>query len=263
MTQYSLREEWSVLYNKFKGPDWPSCPPEEEFHLLPEWVQQELITMFGYIPIVDNIKDNIKRFVCNGLKPITVLYTDETDGGGTGFGQDYIPALKRKYPDKKFSRTVEWCSGPGFIGFSLLSHKLCDTLCLTDLYDPAIELAKTTAINNDCAEQVTTYLLKDLSLLPSHEQFDLVVSNPPHFNNKVSRLVNTNRICSDINWEAHKNFFNNIKSHLAPDGIILLQENYEGSTPDSFKPFIEDAGLQITDCFNSVGTFYFLEIKSK
>jgi hypothetical protein len=254
-------QEWSVFYNICKGSDWPECPPEEDFHLLPDWVQKELTTIFGLSPIVDNTK----KFVCDGVNPITVFYTDDLDGGGTQFGQDYIPTIKRKYPNRKFSKIFEWCSGPGFIGFSLLSHNLCSALCLTDLYNPAIELADATVADpdNNCKDRVTTYLLKDLSLLPKHEIFDLVVSNPPHFPKKVSRLVNTNRITSDINWESHKNFFNNIKSHLAPDGIILLQENSQGSTPDSFKTFIEEAGLQITDCFNSVDTFYFLEIKSK
>ena len=261
MTQEDLQQDWTVLYNTFKGPDWPDCPPEEDFHLLPDWVQKELTTVFGYSPTVDSIK----KFVCDGASPITVFYTDEVDGGGSGFGQDYIPTIKRKYPDRKFSKVFEWCSGPGFIGFSLLAQDLCESLCLTDLYNPAIELADATATNpdNKCADRVTTYLLKDLSLLPSHEMFDLVVANPPHFGEKISKLVNTNRICSDINWEAHRNFFNNIKSHLTPDGIILLQENYQGSTVDSFKLFIEEAGLEITDCFNSVGTFYFLEIKLK
>jgi hypothetical protein len=257
----SDHQDWSILYNIFKGPDWPDCPPEEDFYLLPEWIQQELTSVFGYAPIVDNTK----KFLCDGDLPITVFYTDDLDGGGTTFGQDYIPKIKIKYPDKKFSKIFEWCSGPGFIGFSLLSHGVCDKLCLNDLYNPAIELVDRT-INyqdNNCSNLVSAYLLKDINLLPAYEMFDLVVSNPPHFVKNISRIGNTNRLCSDIKWESHKNFFNNIKSHLMPDGIILLQENYQGSTPDDFKSFIDDAGLQITDCFDSVGTYYFLEIKLK
>lgn len=261
MIQNILNENWEDHYNRLKGPDWPSCPPEEDFNLLPDWVQQELIIVFGYDPPVDNIK----KFICNGTNPITVFYTDATDGGGTQFGQDYVPTIKRTYPDRKFSKAFEWCSGPGFIGFTLLSHDLCNFLCLNDIYDPALELANTTKMHpdNNCADRVSIYLLKDLSLLPGAEQFDLVVSNPPHFSKKVSSWANGNRICSDINWEAHKNFFSNITSHLTPDGIILLQENYQGSTPDDFKEMIDNAGLQITNCIDSGKHFYFLEIQSK
>jgi len=43
------------------------------------------------------------------------------DGGGSTFGQDFIPVLRaRGMP--KVQRTFEWCSGPGFIGFSLLGR---------------------------------------------------------------------------------------------------------------------------------------------
>ena len=260
MISNNLHQEWEVLYNTFKGPSWPDCPNAEDFHLLPEWVQKELILDFGYSPPTDDVK----KFICNGPDPITVFYTLDTDGGGSSFGQDYIPTIKKKYLNKKFSKAFEWCGGPGFIGYSLLSHKLCNSLCLNDIYDPAIELANYTKMwaDNNCTNRVSTYLLKDLELLPKHEMFDLVVSNPPHFKQKVSRLTNTNRLCCDINWESHKNFFSNIKSHLLPGGVILLQENYKGSSPDDFKDFIEKAGLQITDCFDSIETFYFLEIKS-
>ena len=225
-------------------------------------IEEKLDQLINAIAIV---KNSTKKFSCNGKLPITVFYTDDTEGGGQHFGQDFISKIKIKYPNRKFSKVFEWCSGPGFIGFSLLSHGICDKLCLTDLHNPALELLDQT-INyqeNNCSDLVSTYLLKDMGLLPAHEMFDLVVSNPPHYNKNVSQLENANRICSDINWQSHKNFFNNIKSHLMPNGIILLQENYKGSTPDSFKSFIDNSGLQITDCFNSVESKYFLEIKLK
>ena len=172
------------------------------------------------------VEDNTKKFFCYGELPITVFYTDDTEGGGQHFGQDFISKIKIKYPNKKFSKVFEWCSGPGFIGFSLLSHGICDKLCLTDLHNPSVELLDQT-INyqeNNCSDLVSAYLLKDISLLPAYEMFDLVVANPPHYSKNISQLRNANRICSDINWKSHKNFFNNIKSHLMPNGIILLQD---------------------------------------
>ena len=157
----SLLPDWEDLYNFFKGPDWPSCPPEKDFHLLPDWVQAELIH-FGYSPIDGQKTIEIEEFVCQGNNPITVFFTMDTNGGGSFFGQDYIPTIQRKYPGRKFPKVFEWCSGPGFIGFSILSHGLCDRLCLNDLYNPALELVELTVQHpeNNCADLVSSYLLK-------------------------------------------------------------------------------------------------------
>jgi hypothetical protein len=259
----SLHAQWREIYDFFKGPNWPDCPPEEDFSLLPDWVQKELLD-FGYNPIVGSHPNEVKKFICQGIKPITVFYTGDTDGGGSSFGQDYIPTIQLKYPGRKFPKVFEWCSGPGFIGFSILSNGLCDRLCLNDLHNPALELVDMTIQHpeNNCVDSVSSYLLKDISLLPAHEMFDLVVSNPPHYVENVCRIVNSNRLSTDIDWKSHKNFFSNIKPHLNPDGIILLQESIQGSSAEDFAPFIKDAGLQITDCFaNSKLGIYYLEIR--
>jgi methylase of polypeptide subunit release factors len=195
-----------------------------------------------------------------------VFYTNELDGGGTSFGQDYISVIKNHYPNRKFPKIFEWCSGPGFIGFSLLSHEICDRVCFTDLYNPALEAIDATVQykNNQCVQSISTYLMKDLSLLPNHEIFDMVVANPPHFNTSIFAEKNTNRLCIDAEWKAHKNFFKNIKSHLHKNSVVLLQENSEGSTVTDFSHMILEAGLEITDTFNSkIRPYYYIEIKPK
>ena len=58
---------------------------------------------------------------------VRVSYKRHLDGGGSTFGQDFVPLLqKRGMP--KVHRAFEWCAGPGFIGFSLLAHGLRHTL---------------------------------------------------------------------------------------------------------------------------------------
>lgn len=219
----------------------------------------------------------LEVFQTTGPKPIKVFYAKEQDGGGTVFGWEYVEVIKNKYPKKCFKRCYEWCSGPGFIGYSILSHGLCQSLCLSDLYDPSVTSAENTSTHpeNNCRNDVSIYLLKDIALLPASEKFDLVVSNPPHFGATDYRFYNDeyqmNRICTDQDWKAHKNFFKHIKSHLLPEGVILLQENMVGSTVETFKPFIEEAGLVITDTFKSKKFFgiepileiYYIEIKSR
>jgi tRNA1(Val) A37 N6-methylase TrmN6 len=207
------------------------------------------------------------RFITTGDHKIEVFYKMELDGGGTTFGQDYLPVLADCYPGRVFNRAYEWCSGPGFIGFSLLSHGVCRTLCLNDLYDPSITAAEMTIdyeINN-CRELVTAYLCKDVGLIPKHEQFDLVVANPPHFNDITMNDYTGIRISKDINWAAHRNFFNNIKNYLTGDGIILLQEHIHGAKIEDLKDMIEQNGLKITNSFSRENVketgIYYIEIQ--
>lgn len=212
-------------------------------------------------------RNDYLKFTTTGDHSIEVFYKIELDGGGTTFGQDYLPVLKDRYPGRVFNRAYEWCSGPGFIGFSLLSHGICRTLCLSDLYDPSITAAEVT-INfepNQCQDLVTAYLCKDLGLIPEYEQFDLVVANPPHFNDVTMNDYTGIRISKDINWTAHRNFFNNIKRHLTKDGIILLQEHIHGATVDDLADMISSNGLKITGNFRRPNVnetaMYYIEIQ--
>jgi methylase of polypeptide subunit release factors len=199
---------------------------------------------------------DIKRFRTGGPRNLVVYYTQEMDGGGTWFGQEYVPVIQQRYPGRVFERAYEWCSGPGFIGYALLDHGICKSICFSDIYDPAVEMARWTSRLpiNACESQVTAYLFRDLALMPVTEQFDLVVANPPHNPSgdaETLTIVDNTRIEQDPDWAGHQNFFCNIKQHLSPDGIILLQENAVGSSAEQFKPWIESAGLRITDVFAS------------
>jgi len=41
---------WSEFYNQIRDPSWPDCPSEDQFKNLPEHIQQECQTVFGYTP---------------------------------------------------------------------------------------------------------------------------------------------------------------------------------------------------------------------
>jgi tRNA1(Val) A37 N6-methylase TrmN6 len=49
-----------------------------------------------------------------------------------------------------------------------------------DLYDIGLKDIIITAAVNNMKDKVTTYLCDEVSKLPKHEKFDLVVANPPH-----------------------------------------------------------------------------------
>jgi methylase of polypeptide subunit release factors len=194
------------------------------------------------------------EYITTGPHGIAVSYDSWMDGGGTWFGLDYITVIQQQYPGRLFTKCYEWCSGPGFIGFNLLDHGLCTNLCLSDIYDPAVQRIHQTIANplNNCQNRVTAYTAESVSLLPKYEQFDLVVANPPHFL-ECPGNDNIQRIKVDVNWQAHRDFFVNIKQHLLPDGVILLQENQAGSLnrEQDFAVDIAAAGLKITSVFNS------------
>lgn len=210
----------------------------------------------------------------NGQRGITVFYDSWMDGGGTWFGADYVDVIRHHYPGQTFSRCHEWCSGPGFIGFELLDHGICSSLCLLDIYAPAIVRAQETAAYppNQCQDLVAAYSASSVAALPLTEQFDLVVANPPHFL-ECPGDDTIQRIKVDANWAAHRDFFYNIKHHLTPDGVVLLQENQAGSLhrEQDFAADIESAGLKITKVFDSSRYYtpndhtqiYYIELRHK
>ena len=211
------------------------------------------------------------EFITSGQSKLSVFYHSWMDGGGTWFGQEYVDIIRDRYPGRVFERCYEWCSGPGYIGFNILDHGLCGSLCVSDVYQPAIQAVHET-IKNNKLHNVSAYATGTVGQLPENEKFDLVVANPPHFLTCPGD-ENYQRIAVDQNWTAHQEFFENIGQHLLPNGIILLQENQSGSMnrEQDFEPFIDAAGLQITAVIDSPKYYtpdhhtriYYIEIRSK
>ncbi len=170
---------------------------------------------------------------------VRVHFKEHLDGGGTSFGQNIISFLaSRQMPRQQ--RVFEWCAGPGFIGFSLLAHGLAETLCLADVNPEAVEACQRTITENGLAERVSAYHSDNLKDIPDTEKWDLVVSNPPHFDDRFGDLRG-----QDDDWHLHRDFFTAVGRFLKPGGVIVLQENNRGSTAEMFRPMIEASGLKI------------------
>ncbi len=171
---------------------------------------------------------------------IRVHYKRHLDGGGTGFGQDFIPFLRGRGMPKQ-ARAFEWCAGPAFIGFSMLGHGLCETLCLADINPQAVAACRRTIEDNALGARVSLYQSNGLNDIPPSERWDLVVSNPPHFVDAYAGELRTH----DPGWSIHRDFFSKIGAFLKPNGVVVLQENNAGSTAETFRDMIEQAGLSI------------------
>jgi len=190
----------------------------------------------------DHVKPLLRRMRPYGevaYAGLRVSTKPHLDGGGSTFGQDFIPLLRRRGMPKA-ARAFEWCAGPGFIGFSLLAHGLCETLCLADVNPEAVAACRRTVARNGLGK-VSVYLSDNLEDIPPSEQWDLVVSNPPHF---VDSGIGQLRY-HDPDWRVHRGFFGKIAQHLKPGGVVVLQENNAGSTPATFAPMIAQAGLRV------------------
>lgn len=221
------------------------------------------------------------------VNDLDIFYTNETNGGGNGLGVDYFNVVNELYPDRIFEHALEWCSGPGFIGYAMLATGICRKLSLNDLYQPALDMAEITKVKNTkYTGAVSIYQGSSISVIPETEKFDLVLANPPHFPSRQAacnglnlsidfRTPHVEELLVDTNWNAHTDFYNNIKKRLTDDGVILIQENQVGSINRSkdFKHIIENAGLKIIKEFSSLEHYfpqpgsgmqiYYIEVKHR
>lgn len=178
---------------------------------------------------------------------LSVSYTEDLNGGGLGFGQDFVPVVKNILG--KVPRICEFGAGPGFIGFSLLAHGLCESLCLIDINPEAIKICQKTINENKLEDKVSVYLSDGLKNIPSYEKWDLVVSNPPHF--KDAKTISPEWVLRtvDPDWTIHKQFYENVSKFLKPNGSVLFQENVEGSMPWIHSEMITKNNLELVSIF--------------
>ena len=176
---------------------------------------------------------------------ISVSYLDELVGGGEKYGQDYLRYVSCQVG--KVNRLFEWCSGPGFIGFSLLAHGLCDTLCLADVNEAAVDACREAVRRNRLEDRVDVYLSDGLQGIPRSESWDLVVGNPPHWGTDNALPWGPEIIYNDPQWVLHRDFYSSVGRFLKPDANVIIQENVDRSSIEDFAPMIENGGLRLVN----------------
>jgi methylase of polypeptide subunit release factors len=196
-----------------------------------------------------------------------VYTSDETDGFGYLTVQDAISCFTYFAQGRQFNHALEWCAGPGYFGLATLQTGLASQVSFSDISPKSQSvLDKTIDYNNlDCA----FYLSDNFKNIPQ-QQFDLIVGNPPHFNftvpawrNDLTVTEHENRKMRDLDWNIHREFFNNVNQYLTDDGKIMLMENVTGSTPDTFSEMLRENDLTITNYSQSTkhtDYVYYIEI---
>ena len=169
---------------------------------------------------------------------LLLTYPIHLDGGGLDMVDSLIYEIKRT-GRPRYEKAFEWCAGFGVLGFELLGSRICDNLVFSDYYPLAIETCLQNAKDNGLENYVSGYITPVIRNLPESEMFDLIISNPPHCMDKdqciqvlsqgdkynsPNELNNTLRLLVDDGLNTHREFFNNIKSHLLPNADIYLIE---------------------------------------
>ena len=194
------------------------------------------------------MEEHSKVIKTTNYAKICVYYMQYLDGGGRGFGQQYLRVLKDRVG--KVDHVFEYCAGPGFIGFSLLANGFCNKLTLADINPDAVECVNRTIKENGLEDKVKCYLSDCLDSIPESEKWDLVVSNPPHWPSTEEQYKSNIRNY-DPDLIIHKKFYNDIKKFLKTDGSIILQELGDATSADTFIDMIEGNGLKIIENFKA------------
>jgi methylase of polypeptide subunit release factors len=192
---------------------------------------------------------------------ITLSNICNMDGGGSTHYKDFL-SIVRDLGKGQYTKGLEWCAGPGFIGYSMLGHNICDHMVFMDKFAPAIESVNDTATEHNLSDRVTTYVLERISDIPESEKFDLVLGNPPHvwdrdqfmesiraeWTEKNHELKQENidvleRLLLDHGKDIHKEFFDNISSYLLPGADLFISEPGGSDVMPEMKTYGKSSGL--------------------
>tara|TARA_R110000823_G_scaffold220279_2_gene348951 strand:+ start:30 stop:689 length:660 start_codon:yes stop_codon:yes gene_type:complete len=152
----------------------------------------------------------------------TIEFTTDLNGGGSILAPEFAKVLK----NKKFKTIFEWCAGPSWIGMWLLEQKIGETLVTGDINKRYVDFVKKSA--NKHNYDVRSYISDNMKQIPSHEKFDLIVSNPPNYCNIQKShpfgYLREDLRPSDIEWKIHDDFYKSINDYMHDDTIMLISE---------------------------------------
>jgi 16S rRNA G966 N2-methylase RsmD len=178
---------------------------------------------------------------------IKVFFEEKLDGGGSGFGQDFLDYIPRSGLSGRIA--MEVCCGPGFIGFGLLATRQCEQLILCDVNEQSLECCRKTVTENGLGERVRIFRSDGVATLPRELCFNLVVGNPPHYRREPQRPpFSSPLIWLDKDWTLHQRLYAELGPRLPSNGRVVMQENAAASTLNDFEPMIAGAGLAVYDC---------------
>lgn len=203
--------------------------------------------------------DNILK-----LKNFNIYYNTRDNGGGIVLRHNYLEYFSLIYNKDRFNSCLEWCAGPGFIGFTLLDEGWCQDLDLLDCSSSAIQSCNKTIQSMTIQKNVNTFCSDNIDIL--YKKYDLIVGNPPWYQKILLKENGLNRIYCDLDFKIHKNFFSSVDRILNKNGRIILVEGLYASHPNDFNidsTFLEIDQIVKFDNQDFWHDCYFLVLKRK
>lgn len=198
------------------------------------------------------------------LNNFSLFYKEEDHGGGLILRHNYLEFLNHTHKKNNFNSCLEWCAGPGFIGFTLLDHNCIQTLDLIDCSQSAIDSCNQTIKNLPDNYIVKAYCDNTVKNLKT--KYDLIVGNPPWYSKLLLKENGLNRIYCDLNFNIHKDFFEHVDKLLNKNGRIILVEGLYASHPNDFVPLLNTLEIEQIVKFDNNDFWhdcYFLVLKRK
>lgn len=186
---------------------------------------------------------------------IEIEFHPEMECGGIQHVPTFLEVINMLKVKTEFDHCLEWCSGPGFVGFGILDAGLCKKLDLADIWKPALDAAKKVKVK----QNIKTWHIKRLSDIQNRQKYDLIVGNPPWVS---GNLLDNNRKLTDLDLQIHKNFFKDVKEYLTNDGVIILIESRYHTGPGDFLQMIKNSNLELSAVLVNENTEnYFMVVK--
>ena len=145
---------------------------------------------------------------------------------------------------------LDMCCGCGVIGLTIFSELRHDgtvkELGLVDInifnINSLERSLKLNGLDSLVGSQINYWLSDSLKNVPARQQFDIIVSNPPHFfeeDRTTDPLVPRRLAKYDADWSLHRSFYERCHEYLTPRGEIWFLENGDAVTSKDLLPFIE------------------------
>jgi Methyltransferase small domain len=211
--------------------------------LLREWCGGRILLTTALVRLRDRLFGRSLKFEpAVSYHGLLVFDREDLNGGGLWQAQNYSRALL-ELGVGPCERVFDFCSGPGYIGYYLLASGYCKTLAMSDINPVAMDVARYTASYNRIEDIVSTYISDVLQQIPESEKWDLVVGNLPIPERDVS--LASNIVDYDVSGTLHQRFYGSVGKFMKPGGLILMLNTRKDSSPEYFRPMIEEGGGQI------------------
>lgn len=275
---------WTDFYHNIRDPNWPDCYNENHFLTLPDWIQQEILTVhdgYRYLKLTDSDIEHpvpeglphsspstnqsiIKDFdrTLNLSDDFAVYYNDDIALHGTTIGQDFAAIIRWMYPGRRFDHCLDWCAGAGFIGFRLANDGICDKVSFVDLSELCIAACRWTIDHSNFdRDRFNLYLSDTISSIPHTEQFDLVVGNPSLHRPELfgdqglwnTLGKNSRAIYFNEQFRAHRDLFENLHIYAHQETVCVIQVAMMPIVQriifDQLKHLANLNGWSVTRCF--------------